>query len=85
MHLAAAVGTRCVAVFSARAKPGVWFPHGGQHRVFYHKTDCFDCGLETCTKRGKACIMAISPAAVAGAVLAALDMQRQDIPAAAIS
>ena len=35
MHLAGLVGTPCIAVFSARAKPGVWFPQGDQHRIFY--------------------------------------------------
>ena len=35
MHLAALAGLPCVAVFSARAKPGVWFPAGHRHRIFY--------------------------------------------------
>jgi len=35
MHLAALVGTPCVAIFSARAKPGVWFPRGSANRIFY--------------------------------------------------
>ncbi len=35
MHLAALVHTSCWAVFSARAKPGVWFPHGDNHHIFY--------------------------------------------------
>lgn len=35
MHLAALVGTPCVAIFSARAKPGVWFPRGTHNRIFY--------------------------------------------------
>lgn len=35
MHLAALVGTPCIAVFSARAKPGVWFPQGDRNRIFY--------------------------------------------------
>ena len=35
MHLAALVGTPCVAIFSARAKPGVWFPRGTNNRIFY--------------------------------------------------
>ena len=41
MHLAALTGIRCVAVFSARAKPGVWFPHGEGHEVLYpwHEVD----------------------------------------------
>jgi|SRR5579862_391378 len=35
MHLAASVGTRCVAVFSRRNPPGKWFPFGGNHRILY--------------------------------------------------
>jgi asparagine synthase (glutamine-hydrolysing) len=35
MHLAASVGTRCVAVFSRRNPPGKWFPFGKGHRILY--------------------------------------------------
>jgi hypothetical protein len=35
MHLAALMGVPCVALFSARAKPGVWFPFGDNHSIFY--------------------------------------------------
>lgn len=35
MHLAALVGTPCIAIFAARAKPGVWFPRGDRNRIFY--------------------------------------------------
>jgi heptosyltransferase-3 len=35
MHLAASVGTPAVAVFSTHARPGIWFPFGAGHRVFY--------------------------------------------------
>ncbi|HZB93206.1 MAG TPA: glycosyltransferase family 9 protein [Stellaceae bacterium] len=35
MHLAAAVGTRCIAVFSTLNLPGQWFPFGTAHRIFY--------------------------------------------------
>jgi ADP-heptose:LPS heptosyltransferase len=35
MHQAASVGTPSVAVFSNRAKPGIWFPFGAHNRVFY--------------------------------------------------
>ena len=59
-HLAAAVGTPCVAIFSARNKPGVWFPYGGQHRVIYHQTECYGCGLEVCERNGKRCIASIT-------------------------
>lgn len=34
MHLAAAVGTRCIAVFSSKDLPGKWFPFGNQHTIF---------------------------------------------------
>lgn len=35
MHLAAAVGTTCVAIFSRHAKPGCWYPYGTQHKIIY--------------------------------------------------
>lgn len=60
MHLAAAVGTPCVAVFSAQERPGIWFPYGGQHQVIYHKTECFGCRLEVCEKYQKECIRSIT-------------------------
>jgi heptosyltransferase-3 len=60
MHLAASVQTTCVAVFAARNKPRVWFPYGKQHRVVYHRTDCWGCGLETCIIERKKCITSIT-------------------------
>lgn len=60
MHLAAAVETPCVAVFSARGKPCVWFPYGEKHRVLYHRTDCWGCNLETCIIEKKKCITSIA-------------------------
>jgi ADP-heptose:LPS heptosyltransferase len=68
MHLAAAVGTSVVAVFSARSRPGVWYPHGPRHRIIYHRTPCFGCELERCLRYAKSCIMSVSPAEVVGAV-----------------
>jgi heptosyltransferase-3 len=60
MHLAAAVQTPCVAIFAARNKPRVWFPYGRQHRVIYHRTDCWGCGLETCIVERKRCLTSIT-------------------------
>jgi heptosyltransferase-3 len=60
MHLAAAVQTPCVAIFSARNKPRVWFPYGKQHRVLYHKVDCWGCNLETCIIERKKCLTSIT-------------------------
>jgi ADP-heptose:LPS heptosyltransferase len=34
MHLAAAGGVRCVAIFSSRERPGLWYPAGAGNRVF---------------------------------------------------
>jgi ADP-heptose:LPS heptosyltransferase len=60
MHLAAAVGTPCVAIFAARNIPRQWFPYGKQHRVLYHPVTCAGCGLETCVVERKRCLTAIS-------------------------
>ena len=60
MHLAAAVQTPCVVIFAARNKPRVWFPYGRQHRVIYHQTDCWGCGLETCIVEKKKCLTSIT-------------------------
>jgi ADP-heptose:LPS heptosyltransferase len=64
MHLAAAVQTRCVAIFSARDYPAVWFPWGNGHEVLYHRTNCSGCQLETCIKQRNKCLTAITPTAV---------------------
>jgi len=60
MHLAAAVKTPCVAIFSAQAPPGEWFPRGENHQVLYHKTECFGCRLMTCIDHQKKCILSIT-------------------------
>ena len=72
MHLAAAVQTPCVAIFAARNKPRVWFPYGRQHRVLYHKTECWGCGLETCIVERKRCLTSITVEEVVGEVRAVL-------------
>ncbi len=62
MHLAAAVGTPSVSIFSARNKPGEWFPFGypRNHKVIYHKMDCYGCGLDDCIVHMKKCIASIA-------------------------
>ncbi|MBI4446463.1 MAG: asparagine synthase (glutamine-hydrolyzing) [Acidobacteria bacterium] len=67
MHLAAAVGTPCVAIFSARSKPGVWFPRGSAHSVIYHQTHCHGCSLSECAVYRKQCIESITPEEVLAA------------------
>jgi ADP-heptose:LPS heptosyltransferase len=83
MHLAAAVGTPCVAVFAARNKPRTWFPWGSQHEVIYHRTDCWGCDLETCIEQKKKCLTSILPAEVLGVVhrvLARLSLAHTLVP-----
>lgn len=72
MHLAEAVQTPCVAVFSARNPAGVWFPCGEQHRVLYHHVPCEKCLLETCIVEGKKCILSITVEEVLAQVAAVL-------------
>jgi ADP-heptose:LPS heptosyltransferase len=73
MHLAATVGTACVAIFSARNVPRVWFPHGAQHRVIYHRVDCMGCGLYVCVVERKKCLTSITIEEVVGEVRKLLD------------
>lgn len=65
MHLAAAAGTPCVAVFSARNYPGEWYPYGSRHAVFYNQVECFGCRLDDCLEFEKKCILSIRPELVA--------------------
>jgi len=80
MHLAAAVGTRCVAVFSARHRPRIWFPYGDNHRVIYHHVPCEGCGLERCVRFKKICIRSVDSNEVyevAIQLLSRTDMKRR--------
>jgi len=69
MHLAACVGTPCVAIFSARNFPGQWYPRGDSNKIIYHQTNCAGCGLEVCTTQNKKCILSITVDEVMNAVL----------------
>lgn len=72
MHLAAAVGTPCIAIFAARNIPRVWFPYGSAHRVLYHTVECAGCGLETCIVERRKCLMSITVDEVVAEVQAVL-------------
>jgi heptosyltransferase-3 len=45
LHLAAAVGTRIVGIYSARDVPGKWYSDHPGDRFFYNRPACFGCGL----------------------------------------
>jgi len=81
MHLAAAVGTRCVAIFASNYRPGEWFPHGQGHRVLYTRIACEGCRLDVCIEKDKACIRSISVEAVEQAVADVLDAAQDSVKA----
>lgn len=58
MHLAAAVGTRCVAIFSAREPARSWHPYGENHIVLRKHVPCAGCYFTRCTG-GLRCLMEI--------------------------
>ncbi len=60
MHLAAAAGTPCVAIFSARDWPGAWYPYGVARRVFRVPLDCEGCYLVECADRHNECLTRIT-------------------------
>jgi ADP-heptose:LPS heptosyltransferase len=81
MHLAACAGVPCVIAFSARGLPGVWYPAGRQHRVLYHKVNCFGCNLETCLVEGRKCLTSISVEEMAAAAESVLLEPASGLPA----
>jgi ADP-heptose:LPS heptosyltransferase len=71
MHFAASLGVPCAIAFSARGKPGIWYPYWEGHQVVYHKTDCFGCNLETCIEQRKKCLESIAVEEMFDAVMQA--------------
>ena len=57
-HLASAVGTPCVSLFTRREFPGMWWPHGPQHQVLIKNVECHTCFLDACPFDNK-CIKSI--------------------------
>jgi ADP-heptose:LPS heptosyltransferase len=87
MHLAAAVGLPCVAVFSCRDAPGRWHPYGRGHRVLRSARDCAGCMLTRCRYPANPCVCDITvEAALAAAEDVLAEMQtgsrRKERPAA---
>lgn len=48
-HVAAAVGTPVVGIYSGRDYPDCWHPHGKNHIVIRKETDCQICMREECS------------------------------------
>ena len=60
MHLAAAVGIPCVAIFSARDEVGAWHPYGENHIVLRKEVECQGCMLYECIEQNMICMRSIS-------------------------
>lgn len=72
MHMAAAVGTPIVSVFSSRNPPGMWFPLNDNHRIHYTRIECMGCARVRCDDRNKECIRRITPEEVLASCIASL-------------
>ncbi len=53
MHLAATVGTKCVAVFASIDWKGRWAPYGSGHTVFRQTVECEGCYSPDCFNANK--------------------------------
>lgn len=64
MHMAAAAGTPCVAVFSSRTRPGERYPAGEGHAVLQVALPCQGCRLDACREHDRRCLRLIPVDAV---------------------
>jgi lipopolysaccharide heptosyltransferase II len=67
-HLAAAVGTPVVALFSGTNDPRQWSPWGPQVTVLRHETSCSPCHRTECPLAGHPCMSGLVPERVLEAV-----------------
>jgi heptosyltransferase III len=72
MHLAAAVKTRCVAIFAAIDYPNRWIPFGKGHTIFREVVECEGCYAEICFNNRK-CLDKISVESVYKSCVKVLD------------
>ncbi|MBU0571109.1 MAG: glycosyltransferase family 9 protein [Candidatus Omnitrophica bacterium] len=60
MHLAALMGTPCVAIFSAIEQSKLWYPYGNNHKVLREEIECKNCKREVCFRSPPLCLDKIS-------------------------
>lgn len=71
VHMAAAVGTRCLVVFGS-TRPEWTGPYGEGHRTVAAGLPCQPCVKRRCAHGDMACLSAVSPETVAAAALGML-------------
>jgi ADP-heptose:LPS heptosyltransferase len=74
MHLAASVGTPCVAIFAAVDWPGRWEPFGSGHQTFRRQVECEGCFTSNCFNNNQ-CLELINADEVYGACLQILNRE----------
>ncbi len=67
-HLAAAVGTPVVVLFSGTNSPRQWQPYGRYVSVLRHTVACSPCHRRRCPLRGHPCMTGLAPRQVVQAV-----------------
>ena len=67
-HLAAAVGTPAVVLFSGTNSPRQWQPCGEHVSVVRHAVECSPCHRRRCSRPGHPCMRGLTPERIAEAV-----------------
>ncbi len=73
MHIASAVGTACIALFSAIDYPNRWTPFGKGHKIIRKEVPCEGCFSRTCLQKSHECMDRITVEEVLNACLEVLD------------
>jgi len=79
MHLAASEKVPCVAIFSSRTYPGLWYPYGDHHKIFRTQVDCEGCELAVCVEKKMKCILSIQVGEVFEACVEILKTQNSTV------
>lgn len=78
-HLAAAVSTPVVVLFSGTNNPRQWRPHGRQVAVVRHPVECSPCHRERCPVVGHPCLDGVRPDRVLAEIRRALPARSDSI------
>jgi lipopolysaccharide heptosyltransferase II len=84
-HLAAAVGTPVIALFSGTNDPRQWRPWGAHVSVVRHPPACSPCHREECPWADRPCMKALLPEAVLGHIRKVLSPRFRCYPVSAHS
>lgn len=80
MHMAVSAGLKCVAIFSARDIPGLWYPYGEGHIVLRKSVPCEGCMARICSKPNIRCVHMVGAEEVVGACISMLSRVQSASP-----